>query len=612
MTDTIPRLLLSLAESRADLPALRHKLSGTYREISWQELSGRIRLWGRALIHLGIAPGDRIAIMAPNIPEWVFADLGGLAAGAVTVPVYHTEGRRTVVHILKDSQTRVLLLHSAPMAAEILQHLDELPVLERIIRLQGRGDAPQVQSVEDFLAGGGAVPPERLEERLAAGKTDDLATLVYTSGTTGLPKGVRLSHRNILSNLAACEGLFPVGPGDECLSFLPLSHVFERVDGYYYMLRQGVVVAYAESLEAVPQNMQEIRPTVIISVPRFYEKIYTRIMDQVAAAPRARRKLFDIALRYGKARVRRELAGEEVGLSLRVVTAMAEKAVFSKLKGRLGGRVRFFISGGAPLRQDVAEFFQAAGLPILEGYGLTETAGGIAVNTLEKRRLGTVGRPFPNTEVRIAPDGEILLRGDAVFEGYWHRPGETHEALNGGWFHTGDIGTLDEDGFLRITDRKKDLIITASGENIAPQPLENLFKEDDYLANALVFGDRKPYLTALLVPDLEKLGRYAREEKGIAFENNCDLVNRPQVLEMLRERIDSLQEELPPFQRVKRFTVLSGDFSKSELTPTLKIKRKVVAEHFQQVLEEMYAAKDHGIHDSGFCVVEELTEEEKD
>ena len=611
MNCTIPQMLVALARRRAGRPALRHREGGGYRDLSWTDLETIVHGFGRGLLQLGLACGDRVAIMAPNGPDWVFADLGTMTAGALSVSIYHTEGLPSVLHILKDSGSRFLFTHSPEMAARILDRSEELPHLQRVILLQGSLDHAQVLSRREFLAGGEAVSAAVLQKRLDAGSAADAATLIYTSGTTGFPKGVQLTHGSILANLGDCGQLFDIGPDDVCLSFLPLSHVFERVDGYYFMLNRGAVIAYAESLEAVAANMLEIRPTVMISVPRLYEKVYARVLEKVQAGSWFRRQIFAAALLVGRSAARRGLAGRRSGMLLRTAAALARHLVFSRMQEGLGGRLRFFISGGAPLSPAIAEFFLAAEISIYEGYGLTESAGGIAVNTPQARRLGTVGKPFPGVAVRIDADGEILLRGPAIFSGYWKRPEETAEAFTAdGWFRTGDLGRIDEDGYLAITDRKKDLIVTAGGENIAPQYLENLFKTDAFIDKALVFGDRKPYLTALIIPNLERLEAFAREN-ALPCADACALVKHPAVLRLFRARIDRLQENLASFQRIKRFTLLSGDFHRREITPTLKIRRNLVYDHYRQVLEEMYQPIGHGFHDNGFCIVEELSGDER-
>jgi len=606
MDDTLPRMVLSQAGRLAGRTALRRKVEGAWRDISWQDLGKHIRAFGEGLIGLGIRAGDRVAVMAPNSPEWVYADLGSMACGALSVPIYHTEGVGTLLHILQDCQCRFIFIHSPLVTGDLLEHLGKLPHLERIIQLEGPAVGERCLTLETFLQQREAAATEELARRLATAKAGDVATLVYTSGTTGPPKGVMLTHANFLSNVDVCRSLFAIGPADQCLSFLPLSHVFERMAGCYFMLRQGVVIAYAENLDSVPANMAEVRPTVVISVPRLYEKMYARVLERALAGPWLKKQLFFSALKAGRAMVASEMRGESAGLLLQKAVAVARKVVFAPLHEHLGGRVRFFVSGGAPLGRDIAEFFFAVGLPIYEGYGLTETSPVIAANNPQHVRLGTVGRPIPGTEVRIANDGEILTRGPGVFQGYWNQPEQTAEVFDDGWFRTGDIGKLDADGFLSITDRKKDLIVTAGGENVAPQVLENGFKTDKFIANVLVYGDRKPFLTALIVPNFDNIEKFAREHR-IDFLNHCDLVNHPQILKLIRDRIDLHQVSMPPIQRIKRFTLISRDFSSSEgeVTPTLKVRRKVVARHFHRVLEGMYLPQDHGVHDSGFCIVEQ-------
>jgi len=612
MLQTIPTMIRDRLRQHPEKTALRRKGERGYADISWQAMGEQIELYGRSLLALGINPGDRVAIMARNCPEWVYADLGTLGAGGISVPVYHTEGMEALEHILVDSGSRVLFLQSPLLAAGIENHIDALPALEQVVLLEGHLAHPKVLPLEDFLARGTVVAATDLEERRGQIGPGDIATLVYTSGTTGLPKGAILTHENILSNVRAAVTLFPIGNEDVSLSFLPLSHVFERVDGYYLMLHQGAVIAYAESIDTVPLNLTEIKPTVVISVPRLYEKMFARIMERVLSGPWLKKQLFFGAVKIGRAFTTRQLAGEPAGSFLAAGMALARKAVFSKLRAHVGGRLRFFISGGAPLGRNIAEFFLAADLPIFEGYGLTETAGGITVNSPGQMRLGSVGRPLPGIELRIAADGEILARGPGVFQGYWNRDDLNREAFSDGWFHTGDVGELTADGFLTITDRKKDLIVTAGGENIAPQNLENRFKSDKFLANAMIYGDGKPFLTALLVPNFDNLEKYARY-KEIDYLNHCDLVSHPRILDLIRRRIDRLQAELPPFNRVKRFTLLSRDFSadEGEVTPTLKIKRKMVCVHFDKILEGMYQTSDHGNHDRGFCSVNDAPAEKR-
>ncbi len=610
MNDTLPRMILAQARRLNQHTALRHKRQGKYQDVAWDRLDETVRRFARGLLALGVERGHRVAIMAPNGPDWLYADVGAMTCGAVSVPVYHTTGLSAIRHIVEDSQCQVLFLHSPLLAGQIQKHRQSMPHLQHVVLLEGQTDDPGILDRKNFLAGAEKIDSAALEPLLAETRPEDLASLVYTSGTTGPPKGVMLTHGNFLSNIRACVELFKLDEQDECLSFLPLSHVFERMAGYYLMLHCGTVIAYAESFDTIPANLAEIRPTIAISVPRLYEKMYARIMERVLSGPWLRKQIFFGALKVCRSVVKQELAGQRPQALPKLLADLAKKTIFSKLRAHLGGRLRFFVSGGAPLSKDIAEFFLAAGIPIYEGYGLTETAPVIAANYPGHLRPGTVGPIIPGTTVRLAEDGEILVQGPGVFQGYWNRPEETTEAFVDGWFKTGDIGELDQDGYLSITDRKKDLIVTAGGENISPQLLENLLKGDKFIANAMVYGDRKAYLTALLVPNLENLEKHARSLK-IDFLDACDLVNHPASLELIRDRLNRLQDNLPPFQRIKRFTLLSADFSTEEVTPTLKLKRKLVTKHFHQVLEGMYLATDHGVHDSAFCVVEDLTEEEK-
>lgn len=604
--DTLPRMVLAGRARYSDHPVCRVKRDGAYHDITWTDFAKELRAFSRGLLAAGLERGDRVAIMAPNGPHWVWADLAIQACGGISVPVYHTDSLANTIYILNNSASRMLFARSPLVAAELLQHLDELPQLESIILLRGELQHPQVVLRKDFLPGEDAGLDSELTRRLESGMATDLASIVYTSGTTGPPKGVMLTHHNFLSNVRDSAQFFQLGPRDTCLSFLPLSHVFERMAGYYLMLHQGVTIAYAESIDTVPLNLLEVQPTVVISVPRLYEKLFARVMDKVVSGSWLKRTIFFKSLELCTTRIHKELAHQPVSPVLRTLTDMLRNKIFSRLRTSLGGHLRFFVSGGAPLARNVAEFFLAAGIPIYEGYGLTETSPVVAVNTPAAQRLGTVGKVLPGTQVKIADDGEILVTGPGVFQGYWDSPEQSREALHDDWFHTGDIGELDPQGFLTITDRKKDLIVTAGGENIAPQTLEKLFKTDKFIANALVYGDRRPYLTALLIPNFDNLSRYARMKK-IDFLTHCDLVSHPQILELIRRRLEKLQHGQPGFMQIKRFTLLSRDFltENGELTQTLKIKRKVVAKKFHQIVESMYMAHDHGIHDHAFCIVDE-------
>ena len=446
---------------------------------------------------------------------------------------------------------------------------------------------------DEVLARGAAASGRHADWKAKAlrAEADDLATLIYTSGTTGDPKGVMLTHGNIASNVTTCVDLFAFHEGDECLSFLPLSHIFERMFGHYCMFHKGVVINYAGSIETVPADMQDRRPTLMASVPRLYEKIYARVHENVRTQSPVRQRLFAWSKRVGEDWAERVIDGRPVPASLAVARRIADRLVFAKLRARTGGRIRFFISGGAPLSPDIARFFFAAGMPILEGYGLTETSPVMAVNTFEHLKLGTVGRPIPEVEIRIAPDGEIVTRGPNVMKGYFNKPDATAEALDPeGWFHTGDIGLLDAEGFLRITDRKKDLIVTAGGKNIAPQPIENLARSSKFVASAVMLGDRRPFPVMLVVPNAETLKGWAAY-KGLANGSLEEMLKLPEVQQKVEREVRKTLRDLAQFEMPKRLMLLSREFSveAGELTPTLKVRRRVVEQRHRVAIEALYA-----------------------
>jgi long-chain acyl-CoA synthetase len=420
---------------------------------------------------------------------------------------------------------------------------------------------------------------------------EDVATFIYTSGTTGDPKGVMLTHSNLVSNVLSSSAPFAdMGPADTALSFLPLCHVFERMGGYYLMLQKGVTIAYAESVEKVPENMLEVQPSLMLSVPRLYEKIYARVKEKVAADPPLRQKIFAWAIGVGRARFRHEVERTSPGLGLRVRAALADALVFKKIKARTGGKLRLFVSGGAPLSREIAEFFGAVGLTILEGYGLTETSPVITVNLPNRMKPGTVGPPIAGVEVKIAGDGEILTRGPHVMKGYYRKPEATAETIDSeGWLHTGDVGVIDPQGFLVITDRKKDILVTSGGKNIAPQPIENRLKTHPLLTEVVMVGNRRNFPSALVIPNFETLEKWARTQ-GLSFGSREELVAKQEVGEHVMREIDRLSSDLAPFERIKKVTLLPRDFTieGGELTPTLKVKRRVVEQRYKDVIDKMY------------------------
>jgi long-chain acyl-CoA synthetase len=572
--------------------AMRTKRDGRWVDIAHAELAERVRNLSLGLRALGVAPGDRVAILSENRPEWAIADYACLTARCTDVPIYTTHPARQIEFILRDAGVSAILVSSAVQLAKIAAARERLPALREVIvfdpALAGTGVTPLAE-VEARGAAERALQPGWRAEAEAAGP-DDLATIIYTSGTTGDPKGVMLTHGNLASNVTTAVTLFAFAPGQDCLSFLPLSHIFERMFGHFLMLHAGVVINYAQSIDTVPADMADRRPHFMASVPRLYEKIYGRVLEAVRSASAPRRALFGWARRVGEAWAQRTMDRLPISPVLALQRAVADRLVFATLRARTGGRITFFISGGAPLAPEIAKFFYAAGMPILEGYGLTETSPVIAVNTPEHHRLGTVGRAYPGVEVAIAADGEVLTRGPNVMRGYYGKPEATAEAIDPeGWFHTGDIGTLDPDGFLRITDRKKDLIVTAGGKNIAPQPIENLVKTCQFVSNAVMLGDRRPFPILLVVPNPTPLQAWLTR-KGLPNGSLEELVSRAEVVQKLDREIRFVLRDLAHFEMPKKLLLLPRDFSVEggELTPTLKVRRRIVEERHRAAIEQLY------------------------
>ncbi|MEE9271067.1 MAG: long-chain fatty acid--CoA ligase [Candidatus Krumholzibacteria bacterium] len=588
--DTIPGLFLHAVKTYDTPAAFQHKKDGRYVSVSHREVFDAVDKACLGLTALGLAKGDRIALLSENRLEWVIADQAILAGGCINVPIYPTLPGNQVEYILRDSESRAVFVSGGEQRQKIEAIRSKLPGLQHVITFESSaGDG--IITLDALKEKGSQVtdaPP--YDERIATIGKYDWASIIYTSGTTGEPKGAILNHWNFVSNVLSCGSSLEIGPGDACLSFLPLSHVFERTGGYYVMLYRGVSIAYAESIDAVPQNLLEVSPTVMVSVPRLYEKMYGRILDAVSAGSVIKKSLFFWAVGVGKTYVR-ELLEKRLKKSTKVKYGLAYKLVFSKLKAKTGGKLRFFVSGGAPLAREIAEFFYAAGLPILEGYGLTETSPVITLNTFEHFKFGTVGKAIDGVDVRIADDGEILARGPNIMLGYYKKPDLTDEIMDGGWFHTGDIGYLDDKGFLTITDRKKDIIVTAGGKNIAPQPIENLFKTNKYIVQAVIVGNRRKFISALIVPNFDHLTTFARAA-GISYNEEADLVNEPKVIEKIQSEIDAMSTHLAGFEQVKKFVLLAKDFTieADELTPTLKVKRRTIETKYKEQIDAIYAS----------------------
>ena len=592
-TRTLCEIFYHSVETYRKPDHLKVKRDGSWRDISSEEFRRAVEELSMGLRALGVEKGDRVALLSENRPEWAYVDLATLCAAAADVPIYPNLPPAQVLYVLNDSQAKVAFASSAAQVKKITEVRAKAPHLKHVIRFD---DPPQegTLSLEEVRARGRealAADREAVTRRAAEVAPDDLATLIYTSGTTGDPKGVMLSHANIVSNVHGALAAFgDFGPSDIALSFLPLCHIFERMGGHYLMLQQGVTIAYAESVEKVPANLTEVRPTIMLSVPRLYEKIYARINEKVAADSPLKQRIFRWALGVGRRVFQARVEHRTPGALLRARHALADRLVFATIRERTGGRMRLFVSGGAPLAREIAEFFGAVGLTILEGYGLTETSPVIAVNRPDRMKPCSVGPPLQNVEVKIAEDGEVLTRGPHVMQGYYNKPEATAEAIDSDrWFHTGDVGVIDAEGFLLITDRKKDIIVTSGGKKIAPQPIENVMKTNPLIGEIVMIGNKRNFPSALVVPNFDTLQKWAREH-GVTAASSEDLVRDPRVVALYDETVKSLTKDLAQFERIKKIALLPHEFTleAGELTPTLKVKRRVVEQKYKDVIDRLY------------------------
>ncbi|MDW7968143.1 MAG: long-chain fatty acid--CoA ligase [Thermoanaerobaculum sp.] len=552
-----------------------------WRELTIKDLEKAVRELAQRFLAFGVRPGDRVALFSENRPEWHIVDFACQLVGAVDVPLYATLPAPQVRYILQDAGAKLLVVSGQDRARVALEAAAGLDV--KVVGMDP-GLAAGLPCLADL-----PLPAKRKHQEFPVVGEEDLATLIYTSGTTGEPKGVMLTHRNLVSQVVAIRPLYPITEKDISMSFLPLSHSYERTVDYMF-LQYGVQINYVESIEKVPSQLTEIRPTIMVSVPRLYERSYIKILSKIQQEGGAKRRLFQWALAVGRKVKEAEWRGEKPSAFARGQYAVAKARIFSKVLERLGGRLRFTVSGGAPLSREVGEFFDIIGLPILQGYGLTESSPVITVNRLEANRIGSAGQPIPGVEVRIADDGEILARGPNIMKGYWNKPEATAEVIDkDGFLHTGDVGYLDADGYLFITDRKKDIIVTSGGKNVAPQPIEGKLGATAYIAQAVVIGDRYPYLTALIVPNFENLEVYFAE-KGIKGLSREEVANHPDTERLVAEAVKKVNLELASHERIRRFSLLTREFSleAGELTPTMKVRRRVVAERYRDTIEGMY------------------------
>ena len=589
-SDHLVRMIRARIASTPDSPAMRYRAGSEWRRITFREMGAHIDVTASWLIEqAGVAAGDRVVIFSPNTPWWSIADLAIMSAGAIPVPIYATNTAAQAEHIVRDAGAKVAFAGGAEHCAKLASvgggvGLSHLVVFDEATPFDAGNSWRMSQVVGHPLS-------PHLAGRVAAGTRDDVATIIYTSGTTGDPKGAVLTFDNLLTQFEAVDAFFRVTGDDRSLCFLPLSHAYERTWTFYVLLK-GAENVYLDDPKRVIDTMQEVRPTCMVSVPRLYEKIYATARHRVSEASGLRRRLFDWALGVGSQVGYARKRGEKVGVLRAAQHAMADRLVLHKIRDIVGGPKNFFSAGGAALSPQIEEFFFAAGLLICQGYGLTETSPMVTCNRPDDFRFGTVGKVIPGCEIRIASDGEILVRGRNVMRGYYGRPRETMETFEDGWLKTGDIGDFDADGFLRITDRKKDIIITSGGKNIAPSRIESVIGQDYYIEQVAAVGDGRHYLSALIVPHFEALEQWARE-RGITYDSLCAMVKDARIVAFIAERVEQQQAVLARHEQVKKFTLLADRFSQmgGEITPTLKNVRSAIAAKHAQVINAMYAGE---------------------
>jgi len=598
---TITELFLQTTSKYADKYLYYAARKGHWEGLRGKDIRTTVEDLSYGLVSLGLGKGSQAAILSNNSPRWAMADYAILCMGAATVAIYPTLVSQHAAFILKNSESKAVFVEDEVQANKVFEVWDKCPDLKAVILMKGemvipRGVKKEGRAITTFLdlleAGHeyGKANNLDFEAICHASKPDDLLTLIYTSGTTGEPKGVMLTHNNLVTNIVASLECINIDSNDVLLSFLPLSHSFERMAGHFLAFSRGATVYYAESLDKVAANMLVVKPTILVGAPRFYEKVYNRVIESVSQAPAIRQKIFWWALAQGRAILRHRMSGASPGKWLQKKHALAEKLVFSKLKERVGGRIRFFVSGSAPLSAEIGEFFAMMGMVVLEGYGLTETSPVITVNKLEKFKFGKVGPAIPDVEVKIAADGEILVRGPNIMKGYFKNPEDTAETIDkDGWLHTGDIGDLDEDGYLKITDRKKSILVTSGGKNVAPAPLENALVTSPYIEQVVIIGDKRNFISALIVPGFEKLQAWAAEH-SVEDRRPESLVKRDDVMALIEQEVEKAMEPFARYEKVRKIALLPRELTieKGEITPTLKVKRKVVLGNFSDIIESMY------------------------
>lgn len=593
---TLPELFSSVFShfrDKKDKFPIARKINGVYAPIPYESLEQDVRCFSAFLRENGIAPQDRVAILSENRPGWYLADMAILNIGAIDVPLYPSLPPNQIEYILKNCSAKGIVVSNMLQLGKILSIWQNLPDLSLVIVLN-KLDEP----IEDVIDLNHAKESGRniLEEKpwiLDGIKVEPqhIATIIYTSGTTGLPKGVMLTHRNLCENVKSCSTVIRLDETDCSLSFLPLSHAYERTGGYYLLFACGAAIYLAESIETISLNISEAKPTIIFTVPRLFDRMKINMLKQVSGQSAIKQKIFNWAVKTGEEFYREMNQKNRVSLQLSMQHNLADKLVYHKIRKKFGGRLRYFVSGGAALSQKIGEFFQALEIPILEGFGLTETSPVTNVNRPEKIKFGTVGPAVANVQVKIAEDGEILLKGPNIMKGYWQDEAATSKVIRDGWFYSGDIGEIDRDGYLKITDRKKHIIVTSGGKNIAPQPIENLISESPFVDQVIVIGEKRPFLIAIIVPDFAKLAEFAAQN-SIAAASNRELIENKAVQQIYEKLVRTISRQLATHEKVRKFLLIDEAFSveKGDMTPTLKLKRKAITEKYAQEIDKVYSA----------------------
>jgi len=594
---TIPQLYRIITEEfskTTEKPLLRHKVKGSYTDISCQKFREETDKFTYGLACLNIRRNDKVSIISENRPEWIYSDFAIINLGAVDVPLYPILTADSIQFIINNSESKAIIVSNQFHLNKILKvrkkcrHLKFIVVMNNI-DVSAYEDVYTFKQLQELGEKYYLEHKNLISENCNFIQENELCTIIYTSGTTGEPKGVMLTHKNIVSNVKAAHEVFSLDSTDTFLSFLPMCHIFERTAGYYTAFAGGSTIAFAEGIEKLSTNFLEVHPTVMTAVPRFFERLYSKITRNIETQSANKQKIFNWAVNVGHNYAETKKSHEGISVKLKLEYKLANKLVYSKMAQRTGGKVRFFISGGAALSRELGEFFEAIGFQICEGYGLTESAPVLAVNRVNDCKFGSVGKPFPGVEIKIAKDGEILAYGPNIMQGYYKNKKETEAVLKDGWLHTGDIGVFDAEGFLIITDRKKHLFKTTGGKYIAPAPIENMFASSKFIDQFVLIGDKRMYLTALIVPDFDSLKEYA-DANRIKYQDIEELVKLKQISELLEKEFSQFQKKLANFERIRKFTLLEKPFTieGGEITPSLKLKRKVIEERYSHLIDDMY------------------------